>query len=1040
GFVPLATFAGIAAAAMAQVSPALIQVATANEVQVLAEEGVDQLVDLAPVVEETEKEKKKREAQEKTDKLKEYGGPASLQKLVSLATWFELLVLWIGILGALAHGAGQPLLCLMFGDLIDAAAAEPLQVRLGSATLTVNNATVVAADTLVDMDSFFENITTVAVKFLLIGVGVTVVGSVQGFCFPWFVDAQMKKMRPLYFDAMLYRDVGYFDTHDVGSLPVEIGQDLEVYADGFGTKLGVSIMSASVCLIGLIFSYVLCWQVALVISVAIPLLGVGAMAMGQSMMELVQETQGAYAKAAALADEVLFAIRTVVSFGGESRELARYSAAVEIARKGGLRSRFKTGAGLLPAESLGYIWIAYFASMSVAFWFGMTLVYDGADISVGKIMSSFFCTLTAGFTLGQVVPGLSGLVGAKTSMARFFYILGNESVIQRRLHDNRKSMPPIEGMELRDVHFSYPARPDVKVLAGLNLTIKKGQKVAVVGESGSGKSTVMAILERFYDPSAGQVLVNGEDLKLFSIRSYRAQVGYVGQEPVLFATSVRENILQGFPTASEEAFQRAITHAQLDFVKSLPQQFETYVGSGGSQFSGGQKQRIAIARALLKSPSVLFLDEATSALDSNSEKMIQSTIDDIGSMSDLGMTIVTIAHRLSTVRNSDMIYVLKSGVVEEQGGHTELMAKEGGTYRALVAAQEMAGNMPERQVSAEGDQVQEANNKGEALDSNATKTSNGKVEGEVELSPAEIEAAREKQIAKEYKVPMTRLLSFCKPEWWAFVPGTIAALASGACFPVLGAFVLVDAMVALLQASENREKMKEDVEMAAIWFVVIGAIKCVASVVQFGCFGLISEAATKRCRESMLTAMFRQEIGYHDNPEHTPGRLVKALQVYAYRIAALCSVIVGVTIAFYCCWEMAAAMLLSIPIFAVSEVIQMAVTMGGSKNENETLKKSSQVLADSLMNARTVQASGNEPSLLALYTGMVQSVGAGSVKRNLIAGFAFGFANGVIFWVCAAGFWFMGYLIKKAEPTLQTVRGPSWASSTRGWVLAWRSR
>ncbi|CAE8612278.1 unnamed protein product [Polarella glacialis] len=980
---------------MAQVSPALIQVATANEVQVLAEEGVDQLVDLAPVVEETEKEKKKREAQEKTDKLKEYGGPASLQKLVSLATWFELLVLWIGILGALAHGAGQPLLCLMFGDLIDAAAAEPLQVRLGSATLTVNNATVVAADTLVDMDSFFENITTVAVKFLLIGVGVTVVGSVQGFCFPWFVDAQMKKMRPLYFDAMLYRDVGYFDTHDVGSLPVEIGQDLEVYADGFGTKLGVSIMSASVCLIGLIFSYVLCWQVALVISVAIPLLGVGAMAMGQSMMELVQETQGAYAKAAALADEVLFAIRTVVSFGGESRELARYSAAVEIARKGGLRSRFKTGAGL------GYIWIAYFASMSVAFWFGMTLVYDGADISVGKIMSSFFCTLTAGFTLGQVVPGLSGLVGAKTSMARFFYILGNESVIQRRLHDNRKSMPPIEGMELRDVHFSYPARPDVKVLAGLNLTIKKGQKVAVVGESGSGKSTVMAILERFYDPSAGQVLVNGEDLKLFSIRSYRAQVGYVGQEPVLFATSVRENILQGFPTASEEAFQRAITHAQLDFVKSLPQQFETYVGSGGSQFSGGQKQRIA--------------------------------------------------HRLSTVRNSDMIYVLKSGVVEEQGGHTELMAKEGGTYRALVAAQEMAGNMPERQVSAEGDQVQEANNKGEALDSNATKTSNGKVEGEVELSPAEIEAAREKQIAKEYKVPMTRLLSFCKPEWWAFVPGTIAALASGACFPVLGAFVLVDAMVALLQASENREKMKEDVEMAAIWFVVIGAIKCVASVVQFGCFGLISEAATKRCRESMLTAMFRQEIGYHDNPEHTPGRLVKALQVYAYRIAALfisigdkadalCSVIVGVTIAFYCCWEMAAAMLLSIPIFAVSEVIQMAVTMGGSKNENETLKKSSQVLADSLMNARTVQASGNEPSLLALYTGMVQSVGAGSVKRNLIAGFAFGFANGVIFWVCAAGFWFMGYLIKKAEPTLQTVRGPSWASSTRGWVLAWRSR
>ncbi|CAE8617753.1 unnamed protein product, partial [Polarella glacialis] len=291
---------------------------------------------------------------------------------------------------------------------------------------------------------FFDNISTIAIKFMLIGVGVTVVGSVQGFCFPWFVDAQMKKMRPLYFHTMLYRDVGWFDTHDVGSLPSEIAQDLEVYADGFGTKLGVSIMSASGCLIGLIFGYYLCWQVSLVISVAIPLLGLGAMAMASSMMEMVQETQGAYAKAASLADEVLFAIRTVVSFGGESKELLRYSAAVEIARRGGLRSRIKTGGGM------GYIWFAYFASMSVAFYFGMTLVYSGEDISVGRIMSSFFCTLTAGFTLGQIVPGAAGLVGAKTSMARFFHILRNESVIQRRLHDDRKSMPPIEGMELRD--------------------------------------------------------------------------------------------------------------------------------------------------------------------------------------------------------------------------------------------------------------------------------------------------------------------------------------------------------------------------------------------------------------------------------------------------------------------------------------------------------------------------------------------------------------------------------------------------------------
>jgi len=171
-------------------------------------------------------------------------------------------------------------------------------------------------------------------------------------------------------------------------------------------------------------------------------------------------------------------------------------------------------------------------------------------------------------------------------------------------------------LSLEDVHFAYPARPEMKILHGLSLTIKKGQKVAVVGASGSGKSTIMALLERFYDPQQGAVKINGEDLRNLNIESYRKQIGYVGQEPVLFATSVRANILQGCRDATEEDFEAAAHNAQLDFVKALPEQFDTYVGSGGSQFSGGQKQRIAIARALLKKPSIMFLDEATSALDS----------------------------------------------------------------------------------------------------------------------------------------------------------------------------------------------------------------------------------------------------------------------------------------------------------------------------------------------------------------------------------------------------------------------------------------
>merc|ERR1719230_1400379 len=331
------------------------------------------------------------------------------------------------------------------------------------------------------------------------------------------------------------------------------------------------------------------------------------------------------------------------------------------------------------------------------------IVYEewDSEISVGKMMSAFFCVLTAGFTIGQIPPGFAAMAKARSAMAMFYWAMENDPRIQRRNEDERKEIGPIESLKLADVVFHYPAQPEVTVLKGLSLAISKGQKVAFVGESGSGKSTVMALLERFYDPVGGSVLVNGEDLRSFSVKSYRQQIGYVGQEPVVFATSVRNNIMQGCGSASEADFKQACKMAQLDFVQNLPDKFDTYMGTGGSQFSGGQKQRVAIARALLKKPSLLFLDEATSALDNQSEKMIQETIDSLGSQSALGMTMVTIAHRLSTVRNSDVIFVLKQGALEESGSHDELMAK-GGAYAALAAAQQLAAQEEQSEGDAPG--------------------------------------------------------------------------------------------------------------------------------------------------------------------------------------------------------------------------------------------------------------------------------------------------------------------------------------------------
>ena len=248
----------------------------------------------------------------------------------------------------------------------------------------------------------------------------------------------------------------------------------------------------------------------------------------------------------------------------------------------------------------------------------------------------------------------------------------------------------VEGtIEFRDVHFRYPTRPEQPVLRGLNLSVTPGQYIALVGASGCGKSTTIALLERFYDPLVGGIYVDGKEISSLNINDYRSHIALVSQEPTLYQGTVAENILLG--ADRQDVPQSEIEHACreaniYDFIMSLPEGFNTVVGSKGSMLSGGQKQRIAIARALLRDPKILLLDEATSALDSESEHVVQAALDKAAK----GRTTIAVAHRLSTIQKADIIYVFDQGVVVESGTHQELMHK-GGKYSELVNLQSLGG-------------------------------------------------------------------------------------------------------------------------------------------------------------------------------------------------------------------------------------------------------------------------------------------------------------------------------------------------------------
>ena len=284
------------------------------------------------------------------------------------------------------------------------------------------------------------------------------------------------------------------------------------------------------------------------------------------------------------------------------------------------------------------------------------------------------------------MPNLTAFAKAKAGAYNIFTMIALKPTINVEVAD-AKVLSSVQGhIEFRNVQFSYPSRPDVIIFRSLSLDIPASRTVAIVGGSGSGKSTVVSLIERFYDPSGGEILLDGTNIKSLNLKWLRGQIGLVNQEPALFATSIKENILYGKPDATDKEIEEACNSSNAHtFISQLPQGYNTQVGERGVQMSGGQKQRIAIARAILKNPTILLLDEATSALDASSEQIVQEALDRVM----VGRTTVVVAHRLSTIQKADIIAVVQAGAIVEIGNHASLLEKNG-AYSSLIRLQGMA--------------------------------------------------------------------------------------------------------------------------------------------------------------------------------------------------------------------------------------------------------------------------------------------------------------------------------------------------------------
>ncbi|XP_046689425.1 ATP-binding cassette, sub-family B (MDR/TAP), member 4 [Silurus meridionalis] len=591
-------------------------------------------------------------------------------EIFRFADSLDIFLMVVGTIMAMANGAVLPAMVVVFGDMTNSFVDDSILQNLPNITLPGNISWPISNQTL------GEQMTRHAIYYSIMG-GVVLFAAYMQVAF-WTLAAgrQVKRLRKLFFHSILKQDIGWFDVNETGQLNTRLADDIFKINEGIADKLGTLIQSLTTFLTGFIIGFIKGWKLTLVIVSISPLLGISAAVISKVMTSFTSMEQTSYAKAGAVAEEVLSAIRTVFAFGGQKKEIKRYQKNLEDAKNVGIKKAITVNI------AVGFTYFMIYMSYALSFWYGSTLIFAG-EYDIGTLLTVFFAVVIGAFGLGQTSPNIQAFSSARGAAHKVFNIIDHKPSINSFSDEGYKPDMVKGNIEFKDIHFSYPSRQDAKVLNNMNLKISSGQTIALVGSSGCGKSTTVQLIQRFYDPQEGAVTIDGHDIRSLNVRCLREMIGVVSQEPILFATTITENIRYGREDVTQEEIEQATREANAyDFIMKLPDKFETLVGDRGTQMSGGQKQRIAIARALVRNPKILLLDEATSALDTESEAIVQAALDKVR----LGRTTVIVAHRLSTIRNADVIAGFQDGKVVELGTHEELMEKKG-VYQSLVTMQ-----------------------------------------------------------------------------------------------------------------------------------------------------------------------------------------------------------------------------------------------------------------------------------------------------------------------------------------------------------------
>ena len=515
-----------------------------------------------------------------------------------------------------------------------------------------------------------DKATVVLLVLFLLGA---LFGAARSWLFTVAGERIVATLRRSLYNAILSQEVAFFDERRTGELTNRLASDTTVLQNTVTVNVSMLLRFVIMGIGGVGFLFYTSWRLTLLTLAIVPVVAISAAMLGRRLRKISRDFQDALADSTTVAEETISGIRTVRAFARENAEQERYGEAVE--RSFSIARKRATYIGIFR----GLIGFAAYAAIAVVLWFGGHMLVD-KTMSIGELTSYLLYTLTVAMSIGAISGLYEDFMKALGASERVFELIDREPQVS----GGTRRLDVVHGeVRLDAVTFAYPTRDDHPVLTTMSLELNRGEVVALVGPSGGGKSTVAALVSRFYDPQGGMISLDGVPYEELDPKWLREQVGVVRQEPVLFATTITENIRYGRPEATEEEVHEAARAANAhDFIEDFPEGYETMVGERGVKLSGGQKQRVAIARALLKDPRVLILDEATSALDAESEHLVQEALERLMQ----GRTTMVIAHRLSTIMDADRVLVLDGGAVVQSGTHRDLVAQDG-LYRQLVERQ-----------------------------------------------------------------------------------------------------------------------------------------------------------------------------------------------------------------------------------------------------------------------------------------------------------------------------------------------------------------